>query len=90
MICPTAFDQFDFAARCERLGVSKTVRSHRLSSKRLARAIGAVLDEPALADRAAAVAPSMSVDGAAAAAEAIGRLVDDEVPHRTIVVARKG
>jgi UDP:flavonoid glycosyltransferase YjiC (YdhE family) len=74
VIVPAAFDQFDFAARAQRLGVSETVRTGELSTRRLTAALERVLDEPAYAQRARGIAPAMATDGAAAAAEAIRRL----------------
>ncbi len=75
VIVPAAFDQFDFAARAERLGVSTTVRTSALTTRRLTAALDRVLTDPAYADRAKALAPAMAPDGAATAAGAIAGLV---------------
>jgi rhamnosyltransferase subunit B len=69
VIVPHCHDQFDNAARAERLGVSRAVL--RPTVDRLVRALGAVLDEGGGCSRRAAVLGERiaSEDGAATAAE---------------------
>lgn len=69
VVTPWSHDQFDNAARVERVGCSVTVLARRATAARLEGALRRVLEEPGFAARAAAVAVEMSGDGAAAAAE---------------------
>ncbi len=68
---PHAFDQFNNALRVERLGAGLQVPRHRLDARRLEAALERVVRDPALAARAAALAPRMAADGAGPAADAV-------------------
>lgn len=75
VVVPMAHDQFDNAARVSRLGMSRTVDFHRLSSARLSRALREVLDDPSFARRAGQLGPVIArEDGGEAAAVAVERL----------------
>ncbi|MGQ0627888.1 MAG: glycosyltransferase [Phycisphaerales bacterium] len=72
LITPVAYDQFDNAARCQRLGVSDTLHFHAVTPVRLARALRQVLDDPGCAARARAMGAALAgEDGARVAAERI-------------------
>lgn len=75
VIVPSAFDQFDNAARCERIGCSQTVFVSRLSEKRLTAALDRVVNDLSFARRAAEVAPLAQADGGAATADAVIALI---------------
>jgi len=76
VITPVAYDQFDNAARCERLGVSATVHFAKARAPSLAKALRKVLDDPAVATRAAALGNRLThEDGAMQAATHIQALV---------------
>jgi rhamnosyltransferase subunit B len=51
LVAPLAHDQFDNAARVAALGVGGSLPASKLSDARLARALAALLDDPALAGR---------------------------------------
>jgi UDP:flavonoid glycosyltransferase YjiC (YdhE family) len=71
LIVPHSHDQFDNAARCERLGTSLTLPANRLNAARLTTALRTILDSPQMKSRAATLAPAMAHDGAASAAQTI-------------------
>jgi rhamnosyltransferase subunit B len=85
VVVPHAHDQFDNAARAERLGVSRTVM--RLNLRSLERALSSVLEDPDCDRRAAALAPQVVHDGAQRAAVELLRMA-----RRTMAVssAREG
>jgi rhamnosyltransferase subunit B len=75
VIVPHAHDQYDNAARAERLGVSETLRRGRLTAHRLADALTAVLDNPTIRANATLVGARLKAeDGASVAAEQIEKL----------------
>lgn len=74
VVVPFSHDQFDNAARCERLGVSVTLRATRLSAGTLESSLRIVLERPSLKGEAARLAPTFAPDGAEAAAEELTRL----------------
>ncbi len=84
VIMPFAHDQFDNAARAQRLGVSATMPLGNRSAKRLAKTIQAVLDDSQISRRAAEVGAAVArEDGVARAAEALERIVSPgPVPQR--------
>ena len=74
LVVPYAHDQPDNALRARKLGISATVRRHAYSAESAANALWPLLDDPAVAERAAAVGAIVSEeDGAAVAADAIER-----------------
>lgn len=73
VIVPFSHDQFDNAGRCERLGVSATVRASRLSVDALERALRRVMEDEDVSRRAAALSPAVGTDGAEDAADAVLR-----------------
>ncbi len=76
VVVPFSHDQPDNAARCARLGVARVVPRRSASSPRLAAALHAVLDEPGVASRAAAIGERVRAErGADLAAEAIERVL---------------
>lgn len=81
VILPHAHDQFDNAARTERLGVSVTMTRGHGSARALARAVGRVLGDPAYAERARALGEKIALEnGAERAAEAIEEVARGRVP----------
>ena len=75
LVVPFAHDQPDNADRAARLGVARVVPPGRYRAARVAAALRALLDDPAVAARAAAVGAEVRrEDGAAAAAVALERL----------------
>jgi UDP:flavonoid glycosyltransferase YjiC (YdhE family) len=69
---PFAHDQPDNAWRATRLGVARTIPAQRYSAGRAGRELGRLLDDPAYAARARAVADQVrKEDGPARACEAI-------------------
>jgi UDP:flavonoid glycosyltransferase YjiC (YdhE family) len=65
-------DQFDNAARVKRLGVGLRLRHASVTPQRLVDRLRRLLDEPAFANSAKALAPKIAEDnGAATAADAL-------------------
>ena len=76
VIVPFSHDQPDNASRCERLGIASVVPRRQVSAARLAAALGRVLDDPAVTQRAAAIGARTRAEyGAATAADAIERVL---------------
>jgi UDP:flavonoid glycosyltransferase YjiC (YdhE family) len=72
LVVPFAHDQPDNAHRVERLGVSRTLRPARYRAERVAKELKMLLEEPAYAARAGAVAERVrGEDGVGAACDAI-------------------
>ncbi|MGE5545459.1 MAG: glycosyltransferase [Solirubrobacterales bacterium] len=72
VVVPFAYDQPDNAARCQWLGVGRTVLRQRLSTDRLTAALGTVLADGAIARRCAEIGAQVAAEtGAVRAAEAI-------------------
>ena len=72
IIMPHAHDQFDNAARCQRHGVSQTVRRRRVEAKNLARALGNLLGSDEVKRKATALGEQVRAeDGVGAAARVI-------------------
>jgi vancomycin aglycone glucosyltransferase len=67
VIVPQMFDQFSFAHRVDRLGIGSALPSSRPGAGALHAALRHALD-PAVADRARAVAGEVRTDGASTAA----------------------
>ncbi len=89
LIVPFAYDQFDHAARTERLGVSLTVPHKKISARALARALRTVMDDPAFAHRAARLGTALSGENgattaAAALEEAVGGSVSEGSKSATV------
>jgi UDP:flavonoid glycosyltransferase YjiC (YdhE family) len=79
LLVPVGFDQPDNARRATGLGVGRSVPFERITTDRLARELGALLDDPAAAAAARAVAmPLRSLDGASVAAERIVALLQEQ------------
>lgn len=78
LICPLSHDQYDNAARCARLGVSRTLKHAKVSPGRMADSLRSLLEEPSCFSRAAAFGAKIAAeDGAALAAakaEELGRI----------------
>jgi UDP:flavonoid glycosyltransferase YjiC (YdhE family) len=76
LVTPYAHDQPDNAARVVRLGVARTVVPARYTATRAARELAALLDDPAVARRAAEVGRQVQCEhGVAVACDAIERLL---------------
>lgn len=76
LVTPMAHDQFDNAARVQRLGVGRTLRFARVTADRLEGALRSVLDDASHARRAADVSRRIAQeDGAGAAAGVIEGLL---------------
>jgi UDP:flavonoid glycosyltransferase YjiC (YdhE family) len=76
LVVPHLGDQWDNAARAERLGVSRTLDSRRYTAKRAAPLLAALLSGPSIADRAARLRRVVAAeDGARAGAEHIDGLL---------------
>lgn len=72
IIMPHAHDQFDNAARCQRHGVSRTVRRHRVQAKNLAQALDKLLGDDQAKQRAMALGKRIRAeDGVGAAVRVI-------------------
>ncbi len=72
VVVPFSHDQPDNAARCERLGVARVVPRARYRTDTAARALDAVLGDPATAERAAAIGARVRAErGIAVACDAI-------------------
>lgn len=75
LVVPHAFDQFDNAARTERLGVALMLPARRYRADRVADALDRLLREPTFAQRSAEAARAVRAEeGAARACEAIESL----------------
>jgi UDP:flavonoid glycosyltransferase YjiC (YdhE family) len=69
---PMGFDQFDNAARIERLGVGRALARKAFRGPALADLLGRLLDDPDVAARAGAVAERFAdADGIARAADEV-------------------
>lgn len=76
LVVPFGFDQPDNARRIRRLGVGDVLPIGRFSAAGAAARLGRILADPTLADRALDLGRAIAAeDGAAAAAEAIERLL---------------
>ena len=76
LVVPFGFDQPDNAARLVRLGVARSIARRDYDAGRAARALQALLDDPAYARRAAGLAPRIAAeDGVRNACDAIERLL---------------
>jgi len=72
LITPMAHDQFDYAARVQRLGTGETLRFSSVTATRLIRALHVLLTHGEFAQRAEGLAgPVAAVDGAARSATLI-------------------
>ena len=72
VVMPMGFDQFDNAARLERLGVGAVLARRAFRGPRLAATLGRLLDDPSVAARAAEIAARLSPeDGVARAADEV-------------------
>ena len=72
LVTPMSHDQFDNAARVKRLGVGLRLRHASVTPQRLVDRLRRLLDEPAFANSAKALAPKIAEDnGAATAADAL-------------------
>lgn len=73
VVVPLAHDQFDNGARVTALGVGASLPAARLDERRLARALGGLLDAPGLDERTEAVTrrfePGAGIDGMCEALE---------------------
>lgn len=75
LITPMAHDQFDYAARVQRLGAGETLRFAKITVRRMTDALGRLMTEPRFATHAARLAaPIGAEDGATRAAELAGEL----------------
>lgn len=68
LVAPFAFDQFDHAARIERLGCGSSIRRSLFSERRVAKALKRLLDSPDVADSCRRVAEVFGDDDAIARA----------------------
>jgi UDP:flavonoid glycosyltransferase YjiC (YdhE family) len=76
LVVPFAHDQPDNAARVARLGVAKVLSRKRYRADRAAAALRALVEDPRYAATAEEVGRKVRAeDGAAAAADALGRLL---------------
>jgi len=74
LLVPHGHDQFDNARRVTKLGVARTLFPRDYRAERVARELGALLNDPAYRERAAATAAIVREEGGAeAAADAIER-----------------
>ena len=75
IVVPFAHDQPDNAARVKRLGIARTIARKSFEPSRVTRELASLLDDPAVAARAADVGRAVAAeDGAGAAADEIERL----------------
>ncbi len=84
LVIPHAHDQFDNAARLKRLGLSDTLPRAKVTAKRLAVAIGAMLHNAPAATLAERIGAAVALeDGAHRAAREVERLIAPSVsaPH---------
>ena len=81
LLIPHAHDQYDNAARAKRLGVSETLNRSKLTPRRLADALLAVLDNPTMEANATVLAARLkNEDGASIAADHIEKLTASPAP----------
>ena len=74
LVVPFAHDQFDNAARVTRLGVGRTLDRKAYRAERVAVELGALLDDPRPAQRAAEIGARIRAEtGVATACAAIER-----------------
>ena len=79
LIVPHAHDQFDNAARVERLGCGRIIARPRYNAKTSARELNALLENPDYAARAAEVGQQVQKEnGARAAADAIEEVLENQ------------
>lgn len=73
MLCvPMAHDQFDNAARCERLGVALSVQHRKVAVDKMYNALTRIVGDPSFAQNAARIAEAMKgEDGAAKTVEVL-------------------
>jgi UDP:flavonoid glycosyltransferase YjiC (YdhE family) len=72
LIVPAAHDQFDNAARAQRLGVSRTVKIAKITAASLATMLRTVIGDADIAERAGVLATQLSAErGASTAVDAI-------------------
>lgn len=78
LIVPVAFDQPDNARRAVQLGVARSLPFKRVTAQRLAVGLQPLLEDPAVTQRAAAVATTLAAEnGAGRAADEIERVLAD-------------
>ena len=88
LIVPVAFDQPDNARRAAALGLARVVPFRRVTARRLADELAALLGQPEYESRARTIAADLSgVDGAASAAEALIAVADRAGTTRSSVPA---
>jgi UDP:flavonoid glycosyltransferase YjiC (YdhE family) len=89
VVVPFAHDQFDNAARVQRLAVGGTVARSRLTAASLARVLQTLLDDPETLRRASDLGNAISSeDGAAHAADALESVMRvGETPREPIAAA---
>ncbi|MEO6461795.1 MAG: nucleotide disphospho-sugar-binding domain-containing protein, partial [Candidatus Eisenbacteria bacterium] len=76
LVVPFAHDQYDHAARITRRGIGLTLERSHYDEPQVAAALARLLGEPSFAARAAEVGARVRAErGAAAAADAIGRVL---------------
>lgn len=76
LVVPFAHDQFDNAARVERLGAGRAIGLGDLAAARFEEALRAVLSDPAVGEKAAAASRAVSADdGVASACDAVEALL---------------
>jgi UDP:flavonoid glycosyltransferase YjiC (YdhE family) len=84
LIVPAAHDQFDNAARAQRLGVSRTVKIARITTQSLATMLQAVIGDAGIAERARVLAaPLRAEHGASTAIDAVEAYVHSAVHSPT-------
>ena len=89
LVIPIAFDQYDNAARVKRLGVSRTLWKEHVTPVFLAQRLGALLENPGAARRAAALGAAVRrEDGAARAATLLEDLIAARQPEEACARAR--
>jgi UDP:flavonoid glycosyltransferase YjiC (YdhE family) len=82
LVIPHAHDQFDNAARLQRLGLSETLPRARVNARRLAHAIAALLENHDAAARAQRVADAVALEhGALRAAQEVERFISPPGPQ---------
>jgi rhamnosyltransferase subunit B len=76
LVMPCAWDQWDNAERAARLGIARTIPRRRYTSARLAAELRQLLEDPAYARRASAIAEQVrQEDGARVACDALSELL---------------
>ena len=76
LVVPFGFDQYDNGARVARLGIARMIPRGRVTVRRAALALRALLDDPAVASRADEVGRQVRAeDGPGAAADGIEALL---------------